>query len=314
MYTNVGKRIVISVLLCMALLLSLCACGTSDQYADQEQFLKDMALGISKRIKKSNEGRFETDEEMYAYNLELVEIELSMIEKYENQTFENQLFNDLAHAYIHACQIQRMMASNYRITNLHDTWEAARTIRAAIITELYTHYGLPISSEEAANYSAQNSGNTSGNGEYDVTTGLMKYYDNMVTYDPIHIKTGKQQVLFKNNGIEIVLKSLEQGTDKYTVNMTISNSLTSDSVTCYLGAGSIEDYQFSLYYPWGYNWANAGKKCDTYSWVQKNDLKSIGKENFKTLSAYLFVATTDGSTIQVVARIPVTIDRSAFGS
>jgi hypothetical protein len=322
---TMNKRFVVSILLCITLIVSMCACGTSNvkmegEYASQEKFLEDMTVGITNRLKNSNDGKERTDEELYALYEDLVAYELEQIEKYEDQVFADALFNDLAHAYIDACQMQRIMAENYKINNLTELWSSARTIRCAIITEFYERYNLPISSEQAAEYSVQTSGNSQSSvtldmdGELDISSGLTMYYDDMVTYDPIEIKKAKGQTLFENDDIHITLKSLELENGRYTINMTMKNSLKSDRITCCLGGGSIDNYQITMYHPWGYYWANAGKINDTYSDFTTEDLEDIGKANFKTVTAYLYVITSDGSTGQYIAKIPLTIDRSAFES
>lgn len=314
-------KISISILLCMGLLLNLCACGannakTQDEYANQEKFLQDMANGITERLNHVNDNAGRTDEELYAYYETLVECELKKIEKYENQIFENPSFNDLAHAYIDACQMQQIMADNYKVQTLHGLWDSAKEIRESIITEMYTHYDLPITSEQAAQYATQNSGkpqySASIDGELDLSTGLTMFDDKMITYDLIVIKDANGQILFDEQDIEITLKSLERENGQYMVNMTINNNQPSDKVTCYIGGSSIDEYQISTYSPYGYIFASPGMKCDTYSQWDEIDLKNIGKDSFETINAYLYVFTSDGMTGQYIAKIPLTIERNAF--
>lgn len=142
----------------------LCACGASAsdtdgvKYASQEAFLKDMAAGITQRLADDRDSSQMTAEELSAFYLELVGYELDKIEKYQDSVFEDEDFNSLAHIYIQACQIQRYAAQSYKNKALHDSlWSGGRTTRAAVITELYSRYGLPITSEQAAQYSSSSS-------------------------------------------------------------------------------------------------------------------------------------------------------------
>ena len=316
------QRTLISFLLCIVLSFAMCSCGAKEaqvEYASQEAFLDDMAEGISLRLEyvDDHDDEERTDDEMAEYYLTLVAFELDRIEKYETQEFENDLFNDLAHAYIDACQMQRIMAQNYRNPGLEELWSAS-SIRSAIITELYRHHGLPLTSEQAADYAPEESGNVqytaSMDGELDVSTGLTMYKDDMKTYDPILIRKASGQTLFANGEITITLRSLELESGSYVVNMTMINDMASDGVTCYIGGASIDDHQISMYHPWGYSWAKAGKIGDTYSHISVSDLKEIGKEDFQLVSAYLYVITSDGSTGQYIAKIPLTIERDGFDS
>lgn len=319
------KRIVL-LILAFSLLLSLSACGAKSEpayegeYASQEAFLDAMAKGISNRLKNVNDGKQRTDEEKSEYYIQLVKYELEQIETYEDLVFADPLFNELAHGYINACKMQLVGAQNYRNSNLYDPlWSGGSTIRNGIICEFYSRYNLPITSEEASQYSpsASSGGNVSLslNGTLNLETGLTFYSDNMKTYDePIIIKKDSSQVLFNDHDIKITLKSLEiNDNHDYYVNLTIENSRTSDSVTCFLGKGYVDDYKVSLYHHYGYDFAAAGKKCDTYSNIDYTNLKDIGMTNFNTLSCYLYVVTAPGdSTAQYIAKIPLEISRTAF--
>lgn len=139
----------------------LCACGTTTatannaEYANQNDFLKDMAEGISLRLKYNDDSSQMSAEERSAFYLKLVGYELGKIEKYQDAVFEDEDFNSLAHMYIEACKIQRYAAQNYKNEALHDSlWSGGLTTREGVITELYTRYSLPITSEQAAVYSA----------------------------------------------------------------------------------------------------------------------------------------------------------------
>ena len=137
------------ILICAVILVSLCACGTNmvekKEFASKEQFLEDMAKGLSNRHDHVDDSITRTPEEMAVYFQELVSLELEQIEKYESEVFEDSLFNELAHAYIEACQMQLLAAQNHQSESLRKLWLSAGTIRGAIVSEMYTNYNLPLS-------------------------------------------------------------------------------------------------------------------------------------------------------------------------
>lgn len=140
-------------------LVIFCACSSSASktdsagYASQDAFLKDMAAGITQRLGNDKDSSKMNAEEESALYLKLVGYELDRIEKYQDSVFEDEDFNKLAHMYIEACQFQRYAAQNHKNAELYDSlWNGGRKTRAGIIIELYTRYGLPITSEQAASY------------------------------------------------------------------------------------------------------------------------------------------------------------------
>lgn len=148
-------------ILSLLLLLTMTACGEKTEtvvydgeYASQEAFMADMAKGISDRLKNVDDSIERTGEEDSAYKIKVVNCELKQIAKYQDSRFEDETFNELAHFYIDACQMQLFSAENYKNSNLYPgLWNAGRSARCAVIAELYSRYGLPITAEEAASYS-----------------------------------------------------------------------------------------------------------------------------------------------------------------
>ena len=312
------KRI-ISLLVAIIVAISMVACGKQNpvEYVNQEDFLEDMAKGISARLSMVDDGKTRTAEEEAAYYAKLVNCELDKIGVYESYKFNDELFNELVHGYISACKMQLVAAENYRNTDLYNSlWSGGRTLRNGIICEMYSRYNLPITAEEAENYSA--SGNNASytasvDGILDPITGLTYYSDNMKDYNAITIKSFGSQVLYNDQGIKIILKSLKHASGEYAVNMTIENSMSSGSVSCWLGNADVDDYQISVYSPLGWNGADAGKKLDTYSQIRDSDLEDKGQTKFDTLSCDLYVVVAHGdSTADYIAKIPIKISRTAF--
>ena len=148
-------RNMIVIIICFVILFSLCACGTNmaekkEEFASKEQFIEDMAKGLSNRHDHVDDSITRTPEEMAVYYQELVSLELEQIEKYESEVFEDHLFNELAHTYIDACQIQRLAVQNYPKEDLHDLWLSAGTIRSSIVSEMYENHNLPLSDQLVA--------------------------------------------------------------------------------------------------------------------------------------------------------------------
>lgn len=312
----------LAVLLALLTVL-LCACsGTAapaadeNGYADQDEFLQDMAEGIQKRLSSDKDSIDMSAEEKAAHYEELVGYELSRIEKYQDLHFADENFDRLAHLYISGCQAQRFAAQNYKNDALYESlWAGGKQIRFAVITELYTRYDLPITDDEAANYklSDYSSYSASMDGQLDIASGLTLYSDQMVTYDEvIRIDKDESQTLYDDEDILITLKSLEITDGNYQVNFLIDNKRESERATCELGKGYVDDYQIGIAIPWGYCFIDPGKKGDTYSMINKSDLEDADMEAFETLSCYLYVLVSDGETGQYLAKIPMEIAREAF--
>ena len=166
--TDFLKRIV-TLFVVLAIAFSLTACGEkpakteANGYADQSAFLKDMAKGISARLKHQAGKKELTPEEQSAYYIELVSYELNAISKYDPLLFQDNVFNELAHTYINGCKTQLFSAQNYKNSNLYPSlWNAGGSTRSAVIMELYARYDLPLSGEEASNYSVDYYGGTGG--------------------------------------------------------------------------------------------------------------------------------------------------------
>lgn len=314
----------------LALLLAfctvfLCACGASapktDEagYASKDEFLKDMADGISKRLEICDQDSSEMEaEELSEYFLKLVGFELSRIEKYQKLTFEDPQFDQLAHLYIAACQAQRFSAQNYKNSTLYSSlWDEGSSIRCAIITELYSRYDLPITAEQAESYKPASGGKVVAklDGTLDFSTGLTMYSSDMVTYDEIEISKDKGQVLFNDKDIKVTLKSLEYKNGSYNVNFTIQNSTKTERVACFLSNGYVDDNKISCYHTHGYDFVDAGKKGNSYSYISDSDLKELNLSKFSKLQCALYVITTSGdSTGKYIAKVPLTIEGKAFHS
>lgn len=159
-------------LICLFLCISLALCGCSSNKStevvvgNQTAFLKDMAKGIEDRLSKSNADTSNMSQEKLMDHYEkLVSYELDRIQKYENQVFENDDFDTLAHLYIDACLMQLEATRNYKNDELYSAlWDGGRIVRSGLIITLYDRYDLPITAEQAGEYRT-----TATNVEYSVS-------------------------------------------------------------------------------------------------------------------------------------------------
>ena len=163
------KIMVLFVLICLS--ISLVACESSVATSapvtegNQEEFLKDMAAGINKRLSTNRDTTNLSREQVNDLYNKVVQYELDNIEKYQNVVFPDKKFNDLAHTYIEACLIQKRACRYYKNDALYyGLWENARIIRSTVITELYMSYDLPISAETASSYGSNFTSEVIGNG------------------------------------------------------------------------------------------------------------------------------------------------------
>lgn len=113
-----------------------------------------MAEGIEERLSKSDtDTSAMSKEELMMHYEKLVRFELDKIQKYENQVFEDEHFNTLAHLYIHACSMQLEATKNYKNDELSSAlWDSGRIARSGLIITLYDRYDLPITADQADNY------------------------------------------------------------------------------------------------------------------------------------------------------------------
>ena len=186
----------ISVVLLLLIFSTACGSGNSQQEsmsatsANQDEFLQSMATGISARLADSEDDSNMTDEQTAEYFSKLVDYELSEISKYENATFADETFNDLAHEYINACNSQKIATKYYKNTQLYNAlWDDARNIRSAIISYLYQNYELPITSEQAAEY------NTTGSVSYTVDSDTANFFNAFTDDGEVQLSQGDLSIV-----------------------------------------------------------------------------------------------------------------------
>lgn len=151
---------------------------------DEIDFLRDMASGINKRL-LSTEGDI-TKEQV----TKLVAYELDAISKYESVSFPDPDFDEFAHDYIDACQLQQKALESFDNKDVFEPlWGSGRILRAELIAKGYEKYGLDIREEDYLSYknaitSDNNSSGGTGNGpSYAFLEGYWSSRNGMHTFE-----------------------------------------------------------------------------------------------------------------------------------
>lgn len=298
--------------LSMAMLFALSACTvatssapqeTSIEFANQQQFLQDMAKGIENRLSKVDDNAHanDTTEEYAAYYKSLVRCELDQVEQYENVTFSDSVFNRLAHDYINACKMQETGATLYKNEMLfEELWESGRSARSAIITEFYTRYDLPLTGKSAASYSLSNSGS-------DVSSS----FPNQSSTEAGNV-IELNDVIYNDNGIVITILSVEkEASNQYLIRTEFQNNTAQELTGGHIIASStyIDDRNIRIWWEGPFD-IPAGKKVIFKHSIYPTDFKEAGiNSNFNKLEFTISVSDKNHKT---VAEVKGTIDGKHF--
>ena len=220
----------ISVVLLLLIFSTACGSGNSQQEsmsatsANQDEFLQSMATGISARLADSEDDSNMTDEQTAEYFSKLVDYELSEISKYENATFADETFNDLAHEYINACNSQKIATKYYKNAQLYNAlWENSSHIRAAIISYLYQNYELPITSEQAAEY------NTTGSVSYTVDSDTANFFNALNDDGDVQLSQGDLSIV----GVDKERKVFDEVYFNFSYVVRNNSTATLNSISVY---------------------------------------------------------------------------------
>ena len=151
---------------------------------DEIDFLRDMALGINKRLLTATASSKAEDFR------KVVACELDLISKYESVTFPDAEFDEFAHEYIDACQLQQKAIESFDNKAVFEPlWESGKILRAELITKGYEKYGLDIREEDYLSYknalsSDNNSSGSTGNGpSFEFLEGYWSSRNGMHTFE-----------------------------------------------------------------------------------------------------------------------------------
>lgn len=149
-------RKIIASVLCLVMILSLCACGGETAKTPAEKndavFLQNLAAALTARWVESDKGKPE-GQSVSDYQVKLVSIEKEKLGAFSEYTFEDSRLKELAKDYFEALDNQEEGAKVYssditRYTKLFTT--EGYNIRAKTIKLINDEYGLAIGSEKAA--------------------------------------------------------------------------------------------------------------------------------------------------------------------
>lgn len=278
------------------------ATNNSQKTANQEAFLKDMAAGITKRLKDDRNEANMSAEEVKAFYSDLVGYELSYIEKYADTRFEDGKFDALAHRYIEACLAQRSALEFFNNSDLLSAlWDGGRTIRAGIIIAMYEQYDLGLSSDQVDEYRTSDSASISLSTDNDV-------YDEAPA---IHVsKKNPNPVIYNENGIKVTVKSCTITRQSYEIKFLIVNNGDKE-VSAIIQDVTINNFEI----PSANSYASVSPGNSGFStgYISLSDLEEAGiGNNFDEITCNIWL--NDGTVIQAdyYAKLPATIDRNVF--
>lgn len=130
----------------IAVILTASFCTTPVFADSQEAFLADMSAGLTERWANDQDTNTMTSAQLAEYFAQAVATEYDKLSKYDSETFDNEKFDSMVHAYIDALETQQA-AINYMST-LPDVenilWTAGYNTRAILIPDFIDYYGLTI--------------------------------------------------------------------------------------------------------------------------------------------------------------------------
>lgn len=249
----------------------------------QDSFLKDMSEGLAERWAYDDDENTMTKSEFVEFRKKVVSAETSRLGKYEDQTFENEKFDLMAHAYIEAINNQLDALKYYEeLENIYDLeWSAGYNMRAALIPVFVDSYGLSADETIVKDFRENN--------PYEITISTS-------TPETNAISTSEDEFLIYNNeGISIYVTGFSKDEISKNIYFRIENLNHHDIVV-----GS-SNYKVIV----------NGSMVDSSLW---EEVKS-GKTATATLSFYTTQDDLAGiETITDVTLTPIIIDAGTYNT
>lgn len=265
--------------------MSLCICTPIYALADdaQDNFLKDMAEGLTARWAYDSDEDAMSNSEFMEYRTQLVNEEYDRISKYTEEDFENEKFSLMAHAYIEAIEMQLDAVKYYtELPDIYNSeWSAGYNMRAILIPDFVDHYGLDVPEEEIASFREDRGATVS---------------TDAVTSEEIDKDTTEENnseiELYNDQGIKVVITGMKEpdytSTDFYikVENLNHHNIVVSS-----------DDYQMvvngrMIYSPL-YAEVQSGKTANTTMAFWKEDLDDAGIDKIKEMSMNIMIVDAD---------------------
>jgi hypothetical protein len=189
-----------TVVLCIA----AATAATAEKGNTQEEFLADMAEGLNARWAGEADESAMSSSEIVEYRSSLVAEEYNCIGKYKEETFENQKFDLMAHAYIEAVEMQANAVKYFiELPEIYEAeWAAGYNLRAMLIPNFVDQYGLDVPEEEVAPF---RNGST-----------VVVEEPQSETRDVSEENEATEIELFNQEGIRVVLTGMEEPTLDFT--------------------------------------------------------------------------------------------------
>lgn len=189
----------------IAMVIGVSVIATVPVYADeaQDNFLTDMAEGLTKRWEYNSDENTMSNTEFMEYRTQLVNEEFLRLNKYADTEFENKKFDLMAEAYIEALEMQ-INALKYYVDSrqLYDIeWSAGYNARAVLIPDFVDYYGLAVDESEVSPF------RESRNGYYTTETTTT------VTVQDTTIPENRQEneiEIYNNEGIKIFVTGMDE--------------------------------------------------------------------------------------------------------
>lgn len=264
---------------------SLCMSSAMYVLADdaQDNFLKDMAEGLTARWAYDSDEDAMSNSEFMEYRTQLVNEEYDRISKYAEEDFENEKFSLMAHAYIEAIEMQLDAVKYYtELPDIYNSeWSAGYNVRAMLIPDFVDHYGLDVPEEQVVPF-REDSGKT-----ISAAVDTSEKTENEASEE-----NNSEIELFNDQGIKVVITGMKEpdytSTDFYikVENLNHHNIIVSS-----------DNYQMvvngTMIYSPLYAEVQSGKTANTTMSFWKNDLDSAGIDKIREMSMNIMIVDAD---------------------
>lgn len=267
----------------LGLMFTIIGTSAMNVFADelQDQFLKDMAEGLTARWEFNENEDLMTRSEFVEYRTRLVNAEYEKLAPYKEQSFESEKFDILAHAYIEALETQ-MHALDYYIDfeSLYSAeWDGGYNVRAVLLPTFYDSFGLDVDAEQIDGF--RTSGET-----YTITTTTTT----TSRYDDI-IAPESEIELFNDEGIKISVAGMKVDTYGQEFIFNVENLNHHDITVGSDGYQSVVNGVMINSAPYGE--IKSGKSGTATLYIYSDDLKDKGIDKVSELGFKFCILDSD---------------------
>lgn len=249
----------------------------------QDNFLKDLADGLTARWSHDADENAMSNSEFMEYRTQIVNEEYDLLSRYKDADFESEKFALMAQAYIEALEMQLDAVKYYtELSDVYDTeWSAGYGMRALLIPDFVDHYGLDVPEEEVTAF-REYSGKTISTG---ANTSDQTSTENTVEDD-------SEIELYNNQGIKVVITGMKEpdytSTDFYVriENLNHHNIIVHTSNSQMVVNGTMVSSPL-------YAEVQSGKTANVTMTFWKDTLDAAGIDKIREMSMDIEIADTD---------------------